>query len=100
MPGSGARTLAPTTRSPRETAACAVRRRGSLPASDLGVGQRALKLGVLVPRRTQHVPHADRFAGFGGQEGRVQRDIADTASWHVELGQFVHVKVLSRGLWR
>src|SRR6266545_942323 len=71
-----------------------------LPISDLRRGERFFDLGVLAPGRPQEVAHAHRLAFVGGQEGGVERDVADVASSYTEAGEELRLQSLDRRLFR
>ena len=66
---------------------CGPRPAASRPASDLALGERLLELGVLGAGRPQQVRHPHRLARVGGEEGGVERDVADVAAGDVEPRQ-------------
>jgi hypothetical protein len=45
------------------------------------------------------VVHLDGQAGFSGEKGGVQGDVADVAAGHVELGEALDVQFAGWGLW-
>src|SRR5437016_3292804 len=70
----------------------------SYPTSDLGFGKSFFQFGVLAAGGAQHVLHANWFACFGGEEGGVERYVADVAAGDVETRQACNVQVLGGGV--
>src|SRR5690242_14772404 len=63
------------------------------PVGRLRIRQRLLQLRILAARRVQQVSHADRLARVCRQERRMQRDVPDVSTGHVETRQFARVEV-------
>src|SRR5262245_60787406 len=64
------------------------------------IGQRLVEFGVLTARGLQQVQHPDRLIDIGGEEGRVQRDVANRTTRHVEARQPIRVQYIGWGVFR
>src|SRR5260370_22529768 len=68
----------------------------SYPASNLGLGQRLFQFGVLAASCTEQVRHAYRLVCVGGEEGGVERDVANIPARDGETGEARDVQPLPR----
>src|SRR5262249_17969887 len=68
----------------------------SYPAPRFGFAQRPLELGALGLRGGEQVAHGERRRLVGGEEGGIERDVADAAAGDVEARELAVVEARGR----